>query len=182
MESLLNKPTYKYHIDTMSKVTYNDRTNCCFISSFQIQMKKQWDDFVSLDDLLTWFYPNISNAYTHFAYDFPEKWIELKKIMESKNPIWKERMEHVVLGIYLPLTIKSECVLLTLVDPNQIIPSEVRQGKYDSLEKSFLEVVPDNKISINVIQLYNHFEPVELDKQIGSLNDTELVANKDFFN
>jgi len=144
-------------------------------------MKKHWDDFVSLEELVDWLYPNTTNAYTHFAYDFPEKWIELKKIMESKNPIWKERMEQVVLGMYLPLTIKSECVLLTLIDINQIIPQEVSQENYDSLEKSFLDVVPDNKIPINIIQFYNHFEPVELDKQIGNLTDTELVANKDFF-
>lgn len=181
MESLLNKPTFSYHINTRSKINFKGRSNCCFISSFQTQMKKQWDDFASLDELVDWFYPNTTNAYTHFAYDFPEKWIELKKIMETKNPIWKERMEQVVLGIYLPLTIKSECVLLTLVDINQVIPKEVSEGNYDSLEKSFLETVPSGKIPINIIQQYNHFEPVDLDHQTGNLTDTELVANKDFF-
>lgn len=181
MESILNKPTYKYYIHTKSKVTCNNRTNCCFISSFQIQMKQLWDDFASLDDLLNWLYPNTSNAYTHFAYDFPKKWFELKKIMESKNPVWKERMERVVLGMYLPLVINSECVLLTLIDINQIIPNQVSNGNYDSLETSFLDALPDNKISINIIQLYNHFEPIELGKQTGNLANIELITNKSFF-
>ena len=182
MDSLLNKSVFKYQINTRSKISYNGRTNCCFISSFQSQMKAQWNDFVSLDHLLNWIYPNTTNAYTHFANDFPAKWFKIRKIIElnDKNKIWKSRFDQIVLGIYLPLVNNSSCVVLTFIDLNQIIPDEVSVGNYKSLEKSFSDVLPPGKIPINIIQLLNHFEPIQINEYVGKLEDIEQVANKDF--
>ena len=139
-------------------------------------------DFVSLDDLLNWLYPNTTNAYTHFANDFPAKWFKIRKMFESndKDKIWKSRFDQIVLGIYLPLVNNSSCVLLTFIDLNQIIPDEVSVGNYESLEKSFSDVVPPGKIPINIIQLLNHFEPIQINEYVGKLEDIEQVANKDF--
>jgi hypothetical protein len=180
MESVVNNPTYKYQINTNSKVTYNSKTNCCFISSFQIQMKNQWNDFASLDDLINWLYPNTSNAYTHFAYDFPKKWFNLKQICETKNKIWTSRLDNVILGLFLPLIEQNKCVLLTYIDLNQIVPKEVNEGNTQSLEKSFMDKVPEGKVPINIIQLYNHFEPIQINEQVGKLVNIEQVANKHF--
>lgn len=143
-------------------------------------MKSQWDDFPELGNILEELYSDLLNVYTHFAYDFPAKWFKLRKNLESKNQVWKLRLDKVILGIYLPLYNESECVLLTYIDINQIVPIEICEGNYQSLEKSFMNEVPDGKILINIIQLYNHFEPIQINEQVGKLVDSEQIANKHF--
>jgi len=182
MDCLLNKPTYKYKITTNSKVSIFNRVNCCFISSFQIQMKKQWNDFLEFEQLLDLLYLDEINAYTNFADDFPVKWNILKKYLISTNLIWESRLNSVVLRICLPLNNDSKCVLLDCIDINIINCQEITDGNYDSLEASFSDTVSDDKVIINIIQLYNHFEPIDIIESVGVLNDISELSNiKHFF-
>ena len=78
MDSLLNKPVYNFTKKSNSQVYAYGRSNCCFISSFQIQMAMKFNDFPSLKELVDLLYPNTTDAYTHFANDFPAKWFKIK--------------------------------------------------------------------------------------------------------
>lgn len=183
MESLINKPIYNYTTDTKSKVSYKSWSNCCFISSFQIQMKKLYTDFPDLDELLNLLYKNSSNAFTHFAYDFPEKWFQLKEYLCSKNSIWSERLNQIVLRICIPTSFNYQCVLISFIDLNIVIPLEIAQGNNNSLEKALSDNVDENKKFINIIQYHNHFEPINIIstegflKDIGTLSDFETFFN-----
>lgn len=180
MESQLNKPVYNYNITTNSKVYFEGRSNCCFISSFQIQMKKIFNDFPDLNTILNLLYPVQSNAFTHFAYDFPAKWYKLKSYLISQDKKWESRLSKVMLQICLPLTIKNQCVLLSYIDLNIINPDEVNTGNYDSLEKSFSDQALPNYHIISIIQQVNHFEPIDIINECGHLNNVNLIKNPDF--
>jgi hypothetical protein len=160
MDSLLNKPTYQYVCHNKSIINYDKYTNCCFISSFQIQMKKIYSDFPDLKELLPLLYPNTFNAFTEFAYDFPEKWQKLKKYLINKDTKWIPRL-NIYLQICLPLKENNKCVLLTFIDINKVNPEEVNKCNYKSLMESFSDSIISDKI-IRIIQFPNHFEPFEI--------------------
>jgi len=176
MESLLYKPTYKYSINSRSKIIYNQWSNSCFISSFQIQMKKLYTDFPDLDELLNLLYNDTFNAYTHFANDFPKKWYQIKQYLISNNLIWLDRLDNIVLRICLPTSIKDKCVLVSFIDLNAINISLKGQCYYDSLEKALSDKVSNDKKIINILQLQNHFEPIEIISNSELLTDLNLVS------
>jgi hypothetical protein len=184
MESLLGKPIYKYNKSAQSQITIHGRTNCCFISSFQIQMKKHFNNFPDLKVLLELLYPNQSNAYTHFANDFPAKWFKLKNYLANKDPSWIEKLDNVLLHICLPHQNNNKCIQLTFIDLNKINTEEVAQGNYQSLEASFSDEYDESKTIISIKQYYNHFEPVDIDFSYD--NETvktldEVGISEDFF-
>ncbi len=181
MESLINKPIYKYTKSKSSIVNFKNWKNCCFISSFQIQMNELYSDFPNLNDILILLYENTSNAYTHFAYDFPEKWFILKNHLISKNSKWSDILDKIVLRICIPTCVVNECVLISYIDMNLIIPEEIKNGNNDSLERALSDKIPDNKITINIIQQHNHFEPINIISQIGELKDLQAVSDYETF-
>ena len=183
MESFINKPIYNYILSTKSTVSYSSWYNCCFISSFQIQMKKLYADFPDLDELLNLLYKNNPNAFTHFAYDFPEKWFKLKEYLCSKNSIWAERLDQIILRICIPSTVSNQCVLISFIDINGIVPSEITKGNDESLEKSLSDSVDENKKIIDIVQFRNHFEPIEIISNCGLLEDIQSIEDfETFFN
>jgi hypothetical protein len=181
METLINKPIYKYTIGSKSQIIYKSWINCCFISSFQIQMKKLYGDFPDLDELLNLLYKNNPNAFTHFAYDFPEKWFQLKEYLCSKNKIWSERLEQIVLRICIPTLIYNQCVLISFIDINRIIPSEIAKGNDESLEKALSNNIDQNKKIIDIIQFRNHFEPINIISTEGVLKEIKYVSDFETF-
>jgi len=166
MDSLQNKPMYTYNETENSKIYYNNISNCCLISSFQIQMKKHYVDFPSLDFLLEKLYPNTKNAFTHFAYEFPLKWCEMKKLLILQNPIWKDKLDKIVLRFFVGTHKKDTCVLISCIDINKINHQEVSNGKFDTLENALSDEVPKDKITVDILQKNNHFEPINIIKQI----------------
>ncbi len=188
LDSLLNKPIYRYTINTRSNISAYGYTNCCFISSFHIQMKKHFNDFIDFKQLLKLLYKKPSNAYMNFALDFPKFWVILKTHMESIDVKWKTIFENTILRIVLPLVetsplVKNQtCVLLAYIDINIINHEQVQSGNYDSLEKSFSYNDDDKhgKTIIDIIQFSNHFEPVELLDINQVLTDIKMVSNKTF--
>jgi hypothetical protein len=180
MESLLNKPVYNYKIIEKSQINYQGRTNCCFISSFYIQMKKHFDDFPNFNTILNLLYSQQTNAYTHFAFDFPSKWFKLKDYLINQDKIWESRLSNIILQICVPLINQSQCVLLSYINLNMIIPEEINLGNYESLEKSFSDVEPSNSKVISIIQLLDHFEPITIINHVGTLQDEKLIKNPDF--
>lgn len=184
MESLLNKPVYTFSKNANSHVFAYGRSNCCFISSFQIQMKKKFSNFPDLKTLLDLLYPNESNAYTQFAQDFPSKWFDIKKYLINKNYEWKEKLDNVLLHICLPLKIQNQCVQLTFIDLNVIKIDEIASDKYDSLEESFADDYDQTKTIISIMQYSNHFEPIDVDFSNSSklTNLDELGISESFFN
>ncbi len=181
MESLINKPVYNFVINKNSRVSYKSWSNCCFISSFQIQMKKLYSDFPDLEEILNLLYKNTTNAFTHFAYDFPEKWFQLKDYLCLKNPVWAQRFDQIVLRICIPTSVFNQCVLISFIDVNQVIPSEIAQGNNDSLEKALSDEVDNNKQFIDIIQYHNHFEPIDITGNEGFLTDINSVAQFETF-
>lgn len=170
MDSLIDKPVYTYTNITKSQVNAYGKTNCCFISSFQIQMKKHFNDFPDLKTLLNLLYPNQINIYTHFAYEFPQKWHILKKYLSNQNNIWTDRFDNILLHICLPLLIKDKCVQVTFINLNKINSDEINLDNYKSLESSFTNVYDSTKLIISIIQYPNHFEPIDIDFTIKNPN------------
>jgi hypothetical protein len=162
--NLFNKPIYSYTIPNSSIVTHKTHYNCCFISSFYIQIKKIYNDIPSFDIILNLLYPNMNNAYTHFA-DFPEKYHKLKNHLINTDPIWKSRFDNIVLQIMLPMKKNDESVVLSYIDLNI--------NKSNITIDSLLDNVSDDKTIISIIQLHNHFEPVCVK------NTNKLVQNID---
>ena len=184
MESLLNKPVYNFTKNKSSQVYAYGRTNCCFISSFQIQMASKFENFPELKTLLDLLYPNKTNAYTEFAKDFPAKWFIIKKYLINKNSEWKDKLDNVLLHMCLPLKTSNTCVQLTFMDLNVINTNDVASSKYDSLEASFIDDYNPDKTIISIIQYSNHFEPIDVDFSNGSelTNLDELGISESFFN
>ncbi len=184
MDSLLNKPVYNFTKQTNSQVYAHGRSNCCFISSFQIQMATHFKDFPSLKEILDLLYPNQTDAYTHFAQDFPAKWFKLKAHLIKSNSDWASKLAHVLLHISLPLKTPNTCVQLTFIDLNVINVDEVNSGKYDSLESSFSDKYDPDKTICSIIQYSNHFEPIQINWDTSSeLTDLEkLGISESFFN
>ena len=193
MEALVNKPTYKYSINSRSVIIYNDWNNCCFLSSFQIQMKKLYPDFPYLGELLNLLFSDTCNVYTHFAYDFPKKWYQIKEYLISKNLDWLDKLDNIVIRICLPTSIQNQCVLVSYIDLNAIdITKEgPYQTKFDnalesftfqghdyinSIEKALSDHVSDDKKVINILQLQNHFEPIDIISCEGNLENLDLVS------
>jgi hypothetical protein len=186
MDALINKPTYKYSINSRSVIVYNHWKNCCFLSSVQIQMKKIYPDFPHLDELLNLLFSNTCNVYTHFAYDFPKKWYQIKEYLISKNLDWLDRLDKIVIRMCLPTSIQNQCVLISFIDLNTIdITKEsfTFQGQdyINSIEKALTDQVSDDKKVINILQLYNHFEPIDIINCDGKLEDLNLVSESESF-
>jgi len=186
MECLKYKPVHNYSRVDSSKVYYNGYNNCCLISSFQIQMKKIYSDFPSLYEILPIMFSTSKNAYCHFALEFPEKWFILKNHLIKKNNNWEERLDKIVIRFYLPLTGKEDknnCVLLSVIDINKINSKEVSNGNTESLEEAISDYVDKDKITIDILQVYNHFEPIKLGEKIRDRSESiECSINKSFFN
>lgn len=184
MDSLLNKPVYNFNAQSNSQVFAYGRTNCCFISSFQIQMASKFENFPSLKELLDLLYPNQSNAYTHFAQDFPAKWFEIKSYLINQSSTWESKLANVLLQICLPLKTPNTCVQLTFIDLNKINVGEVSSGNYESLEASFSDDYNPDKTIISIMQYPNHFEPIQVDFSASSeLADLDqLGISESFFN
>lgn len=176
MEALINKPTYKYSINSRSVIIYNDWNNCCFLSSVQIQMKKIYPDFPHLHELLNLLFSDTFNVYTHFAYDFPKKWYQIKEYLISKNLNWLEKLDNIVIRICLPTSNENECVLVSYVDLNAIDISLEGYDYTNSIEKALSDHVSDDKKVINILQLHNHFEPIDIISCEGKLKDINLVS------
>lgn len=181
MESLLNKPIYKYNCTSRSQIICKSWVNCCFISSFQIQMKKLYEDFPDLNVLLDLLYKNTPNAFTHFAYDFPEKWFKLKEYLCSKNKIWSERLDQIILRICIPTSINNQCVLISFINLNVLIPDQIAQGNNDSLDKALSDEIGQNKKFVDIIQLHNHFEPINIISTEGVLKDIKDISDFETF-
>lgn len=180
MESLLTHPIYKYKIQTSSHICYLHWYNCCFISSFQIQMKNLFSDFPNLGELLELLYPDTSDAYTHFITDFPIKWSKLKEYLIMKDPKWSKILSRILLRICLPIdpinkTRLNQCVLLNFIDLNLIDTEEIKKGKYESLEQAMSTEYSNYHIILNIIQFPNHFEPINIIENVGILEDTKLL-------
>jgi hypothetical protein len=184
MESLLNKPVYNFTKNASSQVFAYGRSNCCFISSFQIQMANKFENFPGLKTLLELLYPNQTNAYTQFAQDFPAKWFTIKNYLITQTSKWKEKLDNVLLHICLPLKTPNQCVQLTFLDLNAINVDEVASGKYDSLEASFTDDYNPTKTIISIMQYSNHFEPINVEFSHGTklTNLDELGISESFFN
>lgn len=182
MDSLISHPIYKYTIHTGSHICYLHWYNCCFISSFQIQMRNMFNDFPSLGELLELLYPDKSDAYTHFATDFPIKWFKIKEYLITKDPKWSKILSRVLLRICLPLDPinkmkHNQCVLLNFIDLNLIDIEEIKKENYESLELALETEYSDYNIILNIIQFPNHFEPINIIENIGYLEDTKLLNN-----
>ena len=176
MEALLNKPTYKYSINSRSIIIYNDWNNCCFLSSVQIQMKKIYPDFPHLGELLNLLFSDTFNVYTHFAYDFPKKWYQIKEYLISKNLDWLDRLDNIVIRMCLPTSIQNQCVLISYIDLNAIDITKEKDDYINSVEKALTDQVSDDKKIINILQLQNHFEPINIISCEGKLEDLNLVS------
>jgi hypothetical protein len=176
MEALINKPTYKYSINSRSVIIYNDWNNCCFLSSVQIQMKKIYPDFPYLGELLNLLFSDTFNVYTHFAYDFPKKWYQIKEYLISKNLDWLDRLNNIVIRICLPTSNENECVLVSYVDLNTIDISLEGYEYTNSIEKALTDQVSDDKKVLNILQQHNHFEPIDIISCEGNLKDLNLVS------
>jgi hypothetical protein len=176
MEALLNKSTYKYSINSRSVIIYNDWNNCCFLSSVQIQMKKIYPDFPYLGELLNLLFSDTFNVYTHFAYDFPKKWYQIKEYLISKNLDWLDRLDNIVIRMCLPTSIQNQCVLISYIDLNAIDITKEKDDYINSVEKALSDTVSNDKKVINILQLHNHFEPIDIISCEGKLKDLNLVS------
>jgi hypothetical protein len=184
MDSLLNKPVYNFSRNTNSQIYAYGRSNCCFLSSFQIQMKKQFDNFPELKTLLDLLYPNETDAYIHFAQDFPEKWFIIKKYLINQNREWEKKLDNLLLHICFPLKTQNRCVQLTFIDLNVIKIDEIHADNYDSLEASFTDEYNPSKTIISIMQYSNHFEPINIDfSNVSKLTNLEEIGiSESFFN
>lgn len=186
MDCLNNKPVFNYTQTNKSKVIYNNYYNCCLTSSFEINIRKIYPELPSLDVILKMFFPNTDNAYSHFALDFPEKWFILKNYLISKNIGNKEILEKVVLRFFVPIIQtkdEKECVLVSVIDINKINYQEVNKGNYDSLKDALTDEIEDGKISIEILQQENHFEPINIIKLIRDKSDSlDLNISNGFLN
>jgi len=176
MEALINKPTYKYSINSRSVIICNDWNNCCFLSSFQIQMKKIYPDFPNLIELLNLLFYDTCNVYTHFAYDFPKKWYQIKEYLISKNLDWLDKLDNIVIRMCLSTSIQNQCVLISYVDLNAIDITKEEDDYINSVEKALSDQVSDDKKVINILQFHNHFEPIDIISCEGKLEDINLVS------
>lgn len=183
MDVLIGNPIFSYIQTDRSKIYAYGRNNCCWISSFQIQMQKYFPDFPNLKTLLELLYPNTNDAYTHFALDFPSKWLTIKKYLTDKNIEWKDKLSNIIIEICLPLVIQDKCVLLTLLDLDKLNPDEIKIENYNSIKESFLLERPINKTIISIMQYENHFEPIqiEISSEKTSLLDIELINMSELF-
>lgn len=183
MDCLNSKPVYEYTRVNSSSVIYKGYSNCCLISSFEINMKKFYPEFPSLDELLKLLYPNTKNAYTHFALEFPIKWYKLKNHLIEKDSSWKEKLDNVVLRFFTPINSKkSECVLISVIDINKVNHIQVSQCNYDSLKDAMSDYAPDGKICVDILQLYNHFEPINVGRLVRDRSESiEVSVGKSFF-
>jgi hypothetical protein len=175
MDALINKPTYNYSINSRSVIIYNDWNNCCFLSSVQIQMKKIYPDFPYLGELLNLLFSDTYNVYTHFAYDFPKKWYQIKEYLISKNLDWLDRLDNIVIRMCLPTLIQNQCVLISYIDLNAIDITKEKDDYINSVEKALSDTVSSDKKVINILQLQNHFEPIDIISCEGKLEDINLV-------
>ena len=176
MDALINKPTYKYSINSRSVIIYNDWNNCCFLSSVQIQMKKFYPDFPYLGELLNLLFSDTFNVYTHFAYDFPKKWYQIKEYLISKNLDWLDRLNNIVIRICLPTSIQNQCVLVSFIDLNGIDITKEEDDYINSVEKALSDTISSDKKVINILQLQNHFEPIDIISCEGKLENLDLVS------
>ena len=186
MDCLKNKPVYEYSQNQRSTINYNGYTNCCLISSFQIGMKKIYPEFPSLEILLKELFPDTKNAYLHFAIEFPQKWNILKTYLIKSDISWKEKLDSIVLRFFTPLVSNNKkgktCVLISVIDVNKVNGDEVAMGNYITLEAAMSDNVEENKIAIDIIQLYNHFEPIVIGEKNRDRSDSiECSVNKSFF-
>jgi len=86
----------------------------------------------------------------------------------------------------LPTSIQNQCVLISFIDLNAIdITKEsfTFQGQdyINSIEKALTDQVSDDKKVINILQLYNHFEPIDIINCDGNLEDLNLVSESESF-
>ena len=185
MDCLKEKTVYEYSQDKTSTVYYNGYTNCCLISSVQVNMKKIYSDFPSLDILLKQLFPNTKNAYIHFAMEFPQKWNKITDYLIKNDISWKEKLDKIVIRFFTPINSPNEkpnCVLISAIDVNKVNGDEVTSGIYTTLEAAMSDTVEEGKIPIDIIQLYNHFEPIVVGKKIRDRSDSiECSVNKSFF-
>ncbi len=185
MDCLKEKTVYEYSQNSRSTVYYNGYSNCCLISSVQINMKKIYSDFPSLDILLKQLFPSTKNAYMHFAMEFPQKWNNLRDFLIKNDVSWKEKLDKIVIRFFTPIKSSdknSNCVLISVIDVNKVNGDEVASGNYTSLESAMSDIVEKGKIPIDIIQLYNHFEPIIIGKKIRDRSDSiECSVNKSFF-
>jgi hypothetical protein len=183
MDALIGQPIFNYTQIDKSKIYAYGRNNCCWISSFQIQIQKYFPDFPDLKTLLELLYPNTNDAYTHFALDFPSKWLIIKKYLTEKNIKWNDKLSNIIIEICLPLVIQDKCVLLALLDLDKLNPDEIKIENYNSIKESFLSERPTNKIIISIMQYENHFEPIQIEipSDKTSLVNTELINMSEVF-
>jgi len=147
-------------------------------------MANKFENFPSLKELLDLLYPNTTDAYTHFAKDFPTKWFKIKSYLIKQSSEWENKLTNVLLHICLPLKTPNTCVQLTYIDLNKINVDEVSAGNYDSLEASFSDDYNPDKTIISIMQYSNHFEPVQVDfTTCSELTDlSQLAISESFFN
>jgi hypothetical protein len=146
-------------------------------------MQKYFSDFIDLKSLIELLYPNTNNAYTHFALDFPIKWIIIKKYLFEKDIKWVDKLSNIIVEICLPLIIPNKCVLLTLIDLDKLKPEEIKLGNFNSIKESFLLERPTDKTIISIMQYENHFEPIQIEipSEKTSLLDIELINMSELF-
>ena len=177
MEFLLNNPTYQYFTDNNSEINVNEWINCSFISSFQIQMKKKYNDFPTLLEILEKFYSNKKGQYLRLAEDFPLVWNELKKYLIEQDIKWQQIFDNIILRIHLPVfnIDMKVCVLLSYVDMNKININKYNHNIMEAFIESVADTNIENKETIDILQNRQYFEPINIIKQIGVLENLSKV-------
>lgn len=73
-------------------------------------------------------------------------------------------------------------MLIFVIDVNKVNGDEVANGNFTTLEAAMSDTVEEGKIPIDIIQLYNHFEPIIIGEKIRDRSDSiECSVNKSFF-
>jgi len=76
----------------------------------------------------------------------------------------------------LPTSIQNQCVLISYIDLNAIDITKEKDDYINSVEKALTDQVSDDKKIINILQLQNHFEPINIISCEGKLEDLNLVS------
>jgi hypothetical protein len=147
-------------------------------------MKKKYNDFPSLTELLERFYQNEKNIRMKMAQDFPIKWFEMKRYLIEKDIKWENILNNIILRIHLPIfdleTKKS--VLLSYVDMNKIKLNHYIESKIsDAFIESVYETNENGKEVIDIIYNNDYFEPIMILKEDGILTDISLLLQKNIF-
>jgi hypothetical protein len=147
-------------------------------------MKKKYDDFPSLTELLEKFYQNEKNIRMKMAQDFPIKWFEIKRYLIGKDIKWKNILNNIILKIHLPIfdleTKKS--VLLSYVDMNKIKLNHYMESKIrDAFIRSVTDTNECGKEVIDIIYKNEYFEPIVVLKEDGILTNLSLLLQKNIF-